>query len=169
MHTAVFCVTLMVIFFLYVKVKSLSFLNMASDTFKCTSQLENEYLDIRSHHRVSIGSMVRILGCGPRSWKWSLVSPCAVGEPHGQGKALCCSDPPVLDFLEWTQSLFFFFPNPSVVLPFPFLISQIKLTTHLTHQQIWLLQLTNYQKTCQGCATGIERHNTGVLSVHRSH
>lgn len=43
-----------------------------------------------------------------------------------------------------------FFSNLPVPPSFSFLISQIKLTPHLTHQQIWLLQLTNYQKNMSG-------------------
>lgn len=43
-----------------------------------------------------------------------------------------------------------FFSNLPLPPSFSFLISQIKLTPHLTHQRIWLLQLTNYQKNMSG-------------------
>lgn len=91
--------------------------------------------------QVTIGTNGENIRMRPSSWKWSLVATCAVAEPHGQRESLCCSQPPVLDFLEWPPSLFF--QSPPFVL---FLISQIKLTPYLTHQQIWLLQLTNYRK-----------------------
>lgn len=49
-----------------------------------------------------------------------------------------------------SELFFFLFPDPPVPSSFSFLISQIELTPHSTHQQIWLLQLTNYQKNMSG-------------------
>lgn len=64
---------------------------------------------------------------------------------------MCCGS------TTWTKRRIVFFRHSSFRLPgmasqpsFSFLISQIKLPLHLTHQQIWLLQLTNYQKNTSG-------------------